>query len=126
MAGYDLNVIVVANELVLGEADELKSVVLSRFAAPFPPGDPGVVTCAYHRDVGPAFGNQRETRMEPEMASKITTTDNGPYMVEAETSLFDKNGNAVDTNGTYFLCRCGASQTKPFCDGSHKTNGFTA
>lgn len=57
----------------------------------------------------------------------IKVRDDGPYLVRGSVTLTDADGNAYVVEGENFvLCRCGGSQTKPFCDGSHKTNGFTA
>ena len=57
----------------------------------------------------------------------IKVRDGGPYLVRGPVTLVDAEGNAFAIEGDDFvLCRCGGSQTKPFCDGSHKTNGFTA
>jgi CDGSH-type Zn-finger protein len=58
---------------------------------------------------------------------KITCRPNGPYLVEGPVELLDAAGKAFDTGGKekIALCRCGASKTKPFCDGSHKA-GFQA
>jgi CDGSH-type Zn-finger protein len=64
------------------------------------------------------------------MAVKITIRPNGPYLVEGgETELLDVNGNKIDTSSRgprFALCRCGASVTKPFCDGTHSKIGFQA
>jgi CDGSH-type Zn-finger protein len=62
------------------------------------------------------------------MAVKISIRPNGPYLVEGDVELADVNGNAVDTTGRpkIALCRCGASTTKPFCDGTHSKIGFQA
>ncbi len=57
---------------------------------------------------------------------KITPTDHGPYQVVGAVRLVDADGNAWETKETVWLCRCGHSARKPFCDGSHKTNSFSA
>ena len=62
------------------------------------------------------------------MGTKITLTENGPAVVETDAlEVCDHAGKAVDTGGKtkVFLCRCGGSSNKPFCDGSHRKNGFT-
>ena len=65
------------------------------------------------------------------MPIKITVTKNGPYQLSgdlAELELHDAGGNAWTLAGQkrVFLCRCGASTTKPFCDGQHSKIGFQA
>ncbi len=65
------------------------------------------------------------------MAVKITARRNGPYRVETtegEVILLDAEGNHYDLTGkpAFSLCRCGASTTKPFCDGTHSKIGFQA
>ena len=46
----------------------------------------------------------------------------------AELKLIDSTGQPIDVSGEtkVWLCRCGASKTKPWCDGSHETIGFQA
>lgn len=48
-----------------------------------------------------------------------------PLMIKGEIEVVDGQGNPMPTKGdTTYLCRCGASARKPFCDGGHKTIGF--
>ncbi len=56
---------------------------------------------------------------------QIQPTHNGPYKVTGEIELVDHEGNVITTQGaTVFLCRCGGSTNKPFCDGTHSKIGF--
>jgi len=58
---------------------------------------------------------------------KITPTENGPYLIEGiDTVVRAADGERFPVNGKAALCRCGGSKNKPFCDGSHKTNGFSS
>ena len=58
-------------------------------------------------------------------ATQILVRHNGPYRIYNLTVLVNSKGERLETREVITLCRCGGSQTKPFCDGSHKTNGFT-
>ena len=57
---------------------------------------------------------------------KIETMKNGPFIVQNEgIELTDSDGNSKECKGkTIALCRCGASDRKPFCDGSHTEIDF--
>ena len=61
--------------------------------------------------------------LEPD-GPRIAVTPNGPYRLEGHVALRDARGEDVTGESRVFLCRCGQSQSKPFCDGSHKRVGF--
>lgn len=56
----------------------------------------------------------------------VTPRHNGPVVVEGEIILVAPDGTVTECSGRTFLCRCGASATKPRCDGTHKRIGFSA
>lgn len=49
---------------------------------------------------------------------------NGPNMVKGNLEIIAGSGRRITTGTKFFLCRCGQSANKPFCDGSHKDAGF--
>ena len=56
--------------------------------------------------------------------TKLTVLSNGSLKVQGEFEIVDKDGNEYDLGGRELvsLCRCGLSQNKPFCDGSHRNH----
>ena len=57
----------------------------------------------------------------------IICRENGPLVVKLPLQVVDHLGNEFPLptgKETIALCRCGQSQRKPFCDGSHKQVGF--
>ena len=56
----------------------------------------------------------------------INVFDDGPLGVEELEELINSNGDELEVKKRIALCRCGASQTKPFCDGTHKKIGFSS
>jgi len=54
--------------------------------------------------------------------TKITVNNNGSLKIEGDFEIVDRNGQPYGLAGreVVSLCRCGKSQNKPFCDGSHK------
>jgi CDGSH-type Zn-finger protein len=59
------------------------------------------------------------------MSATIECRPNGPYLVKGEVALVNSRGEAIAAEAVFALCRCGGSANKPFCDGTHKKNGFS-
>jgi CDGSH-type Zn-finger protein/uncharacterized Fe-S cluster protein YjdI len=59
-------------------------------------------------------------------ALRVTPSENGPNHVEGNLEIVAGSGREIACTTDTWLCRCGASANKPFCDGSHKKIGFTA
>ncbi|MBF0688645.1 MAG: CDGSH iron-sulfur domain-containing protein [Cellulomonas sp.] len=56
---------------------------------------------------------------------RITACPDGPLLVRGPIEVVDADGNAVTPRRrTVALCRCGGTGTPPWCDGTHKVNGF--
>jgi CDGSH-type Zn-finger protein len=57
----------------------------------------------------------------------ITPYRDGPLLVRGPIRLVDQDGGEIVVDReTVALCRCGRSQLRPFCDGTHKVTGFRA
>lgn len=58
----------------------------------------------------------------------IKALSDGPYEVAGGAKLLDHSAKeyAESALDPLYLCRCGASKNKPFCDGSHEEIGFKA
>lgn len=57
-------------------------------------------------------------------SAKIEIMDDGPLVAVGVASLRDSGGEEIATGKKTALCRCGKSENKPFCDGSHRASGF--
>ncbi len=68
----------------------------------------------------------RQDREEPHSGVTVTPRRDGPIVIAGPITLTGPDGTVEQRPGPTFLCRCGASETKPLCDGSHKRCGFTA
>jgi len=58
------------------------------------------------------------------MSCKIIGFENGPLELDCSDVLMMKDGEKLETKNPAYLCRCGKSKNKPFCDGTHTKAGF--
>jgi uncharacterized Fe-S cluster protein YjdI len=59
-----------------------------------------------------------------EQPLEIRASPNGPLLLRGGVRILDGDGNVLYEGERAALCRCGGSSNKPFCDGTHKMNGF--
>jgi CDGSH-type Zn-finger protein/uncharacterized Fe-S cluster protein YjdI len=56
----------------------------------------------------------------------VKATRNGPLEVRGNMEIVSGTGRTIARLTKTWLCRCGGSKNKPYCDGTHRTIGFTA
>ncbi len=83
-----------------------------------------------HHDAGfTATGEPPTGKVDPlpgvDGALKVDPLADGPLKVTGNLQIISGTGRAVARTTTAYLCRCGASSNKPFCDGSHSKIGFS-
>jgi uncharacterized Fe-S cluster protein YjdI/CDGSH-type Zn-finger protein len=88
------------------------------------------VAAAVHQCPSGALRYTREESPMTESAATpapvvVTVSTDGPNLLAGPIEIRNEAGDLVKTASRVALCRCGASENKPFCDGSHKRVGFT-
>ncbi len=85
-----------------------------------------------HHDAGFAASGEPPTGKDTDMPAvrngplHVEPQPNGPLKVRGNLEIVSGTGRMVARVGSAFLCRCGGSKNKPFCDGTHATIGFVA
>ena len=72
---------------------------------------------SYSQDSGSGTGASEETEVE--------VMPNGPVLVKGKLRITLPSGIVEQKHRTTAFCRCGASGNKPYCDGAHRTVGFS-
>lgn len=62
----------------------------------------------------------------PEESPSLRFRRNGPIYVRGNFTIVGGDGELLTESRRVALCRCGASDNKPFCDNSHKETGWKA
>jgi CDGSH-type Zn-finger protein/uncharacterized Fe-S cluster protein YjdI len=75
----------------------------------------------YREDLEPV-----ETKIQTGGALSITATHKGPLQIQGHFTLIDSLNQVIFEGEEAWLCRCGGSANKPFCDGTHSKIDFQA
>lgn len=79
---------------------------------------------SYYLNEEAATGSSDKVVAEAANMLKVEVSPNGPYLIKTECLIVHSDGREETKTGTVALCRCGASQNKPYCDGHHRKIGF--
>ncbi len=75
------------------------------------------------RDYG-AVGETGDTEAPRGGTLSVRPVQDGPLVCKGNITIFSSSGRESFRANQAVLCRCGASNNKPFCDGEHKNVGF--
>lgn len=83
-----------------------------------------------HHEAGFSASGEPESRPSEALAVRsgplgVDPLPDGPLKVSGAMEIVSGTGRTIDRRTSTFLCRCGGSSTKPFCDGTHAKIGFS-
>lgn len=76
----------------------------------------------YNKDIEKE--KQADAGAAPEIDTEVRVMEDGPLVLKGNFSIYDTEGNELRHVKMTSLCRCGASNELPFCDGSHRKIGY--
>ena len=65
-----------------------------------------------------------EQQSQQSQQLSVQVMPNGPLEVTGPLKIALPDGTEKEEPGPAYLCRCGGSANKPYCDGTHLKNGF--
>lgn len=68
--------------------------------------------------------NSEVDKIEDSIETRVEVRENGPLLVYGTLKVTHKDGKEEIKNRTTAFCRCGSSDNKPYCDGTHNKNEF--
>ncbi|WP_099248753.1 CDGSH iron-sulfur domain-containing protein [Pelagimonas phthalicica] len=79
---------------------------------------------AAFKATGEPESSDKQEQIDHDDGLKVTAIPNGPLKLDGPVEITTGTGRGLGKMRRAFLCRCGASKNKPFCDGTHKDIGF--
>ncbi len=84
-----------------------------------------------HTEAGFTASGEAEARVSQPLDARdgvveVLPQKDGPLKLAGNLEIVSGTGKTLNRVTQAFLCRCGQSKTKPYCDGSHKAAGFVA
>ncbi|MBT8376528.1 MAG: (4Fe-4S)-binding protein [Bacteroidia bacterium] len=70
------------------------------------------------------YMNDDNNKSAEQLETKVEVLENGPLLVYGTLKVTHKDGNEETKNKTTAFCRCGLSNNKPYCDGTHVSENF--
>lgn len=70
------------------------------------------------------FMNDAKNRASDQIETHVEVRENGPLLVYGTLSITHRDGTMEKKNKTTAFCRCGLSNNKPYCDGTHVKESF--
>jgi uncharacterized Fe-S cluster protein YjdI len=71
------------------------------------------------------LAEEKKAEEPPEVTSEARIMEDGPLVLKGNFVMYDTDGKELRHLRMSSLCRCGASNNLPYCDGTHRKIGYT-